>query len=102
MPCLPDLRGRKESKECKEFPVIQAAPKGRKESKAMMGRWEFRESKARLAMMGRQEPKVCKESKAMKDRSARKEAQEIQAAPLARKVRRGRMAVTEPRVRQEK
>jgi hypothetical protein len=87
MPCPPVPRGCKGYKECKEFPVIQAAPKVRKESKAMMGRSARKEClafKARLAMMGRQEPKVLKESKAMMGRSGRKESPVIQAAPKVR------------------
>ncbi len=105
MPCPPVPRGRK---ECKEFPAIQAAPKVRKESKAMRGRSARKEClafKARLAMMGRQGPKVCKESKASKVRSGRKESPEIQAgrsAPRVRQVPTERMALMERKVRQER
>lgn len=57
MPCPPVPRGRKEYQECKEFPAIQAAPKVRKESKAMMGRSGRKESRViQAALKVRLEP----------------------------------------------
>lgn len=98
-PSPPARRGHLERKVRQ---AIQVAPKVRKESKATKDRSARKACPAFKAPQAMMDPSARKASKA---RPGRKESLEILAAQPAPKVRlepMERMAVTEPKVRQEK